>query len=140
MGGHRPNHFGARPTHWGARPSQSDCVFHHDRALLQTEILLRFISCSDGWSQTIQQVKKPDVEVLGWRGYTWAAVVRLVGRTAKFSKMTEAAYVREVKIKLSGNSSGGHSCSRHVHCALPQNLVGFCFPQHKVHLCNNHPV
>ena len=29
-----------------------------------------FISYVDGWSQTIPQVKKPDVEVPGWRGYT----------------------------------------------------------------------
>uniref|UniRef100_A0A8C8FCN7 CCHC-type domain-containing protein n=1 Tax=Oncorhynchus tshawytscha TaxID=74940 RepID=A0A8C8FCN7_ONCTS len=52
LGGHtpshwgaRPSHWGARPTHWGARPSQSELVFPHIRALLQTEILLRFI----GW-------------------------------------------------------------------------------------------
>ena len=32
-----------------------------------------------GWSQTIPQVKKPDVEVLGWCGYTWSAVARLFG-------------------------------------------------------------
>ena len=37
-------------------------------ALLQTEILLSFISCPGGWSQTIPQVKKPDVEILGWCG------------------------------------------------------------------------
>ena len=36
----------------------------------------------------IPQAKKPDVEVLGWRGYTWSAVVRLFGRTAKFCKTT----------------------------------------------------
>ena len=35
------------------------------------------------WSQTIPQVKMPDVEVLGWCGYMWSAVVRPVGRTAK---------------------------------------------------------
>jgi hypothetical protein len=29
-----------------------------------------FISCPGGWSQTIPQVKKLDVEVLGRRGYT----------------------------------------------------------------------
>ncbi|KAM9404977.1 coiled-coil domain-containing protein 106a isoform 3-T8 [Salvelinus alpinus] len=32
------------------------------------------------------QVKKPDAEFLGRRGYMWSAVVRKVGRTAKFSK------------------------------------------------------
>jgi hypothetical protein len=31
-----------------------------------------FFSCPVGWSQMVTQVKKPDVEVLGWRGYTWS--------------------------------------------------------------------
>jgi hypothetical protein len=53
--------------------------------------------------------------------YMWSALVRLVGRTAKFSKwMLEAAYGREINIQVSGNSSGGHSCSQHANCMLPQ--------------------
>ncbi len=43
-------------------------------------------SCLGGWSQTILEVKMLDVEVLGWCGYMWSAVVRLVGCTAKFSE------------------------------------------------------
>jgi hypothetical protein len=62
---------------------------------------------------------KPDVEFLGWQVYMWSAVVRPVRRTTKFSKtMSEGAYGREINIKLSGNSSGGHSCSQHANCML----------------------
>ena len=32
-------------------------------------------SCPGGWTQTILEVKMLDVEVLGWCGYTWSAVV-----------------------------------------------------------------
>jgi hypothetical protein len=41
----------------------------------------QFHQLSGGWSQTIPQVMKPDVEVLGWRGYMGAEVVRPVGCT-----------------------------------------------------------
>ncbi len=52
-------------------------------------------SCPGGWSQTILEVKMLDVEVLGWCGYTWSAVVRPVGCTAKFSETPlETAYGR----------------------------------------------
>ena len=62
-----------------------------------------FISCPGGSSQTILQVKKPYLEVMGWHGYTWSAVVRPVERTANFSKTTlEAAYGREMNIIFSG--------------------------------------
>jgi hypothetical protein len=115
----------------------SDSLCSHS-SVVQTH---NFISCLGGWSQMILQVKKPDVEVLGWRGYMWSvvkkpdvevlgwrgymwfAVVRPVGCTAKFSKTTlEAAYGREIKIQFSGKSSGGHSCSQNGNCTLPQNL------------------
>jgi hypothetical protein len=69
------------------------------------------------------QVKKPDVEVLGWHGYTWSAIVRPVRCTTKFSKnKLEVAYGRKLNIQFSGNSSGGHSCIQHANCTLPQSL------------------
>ncbi len=54
-------------------------------------------SCPGGWSQTILEVKMLDVEVLGWCGYTWSAIVRPVLCTAKFSETPlETAYGREM--------------------------------------------
>ncbi len=77
--------------------------------------------CPGCWSQTIL-VKMLDVEVLGWCGYTWSAVVPVVC-TAKFSETPlETAYGREMNIQFTGNSSGVHSCSQHANCTLPQNL------------------
>jgi hypothetical protein len=59
--------------------------------------------------------------------YKWSVGVRPVVHTVKFSQTTmEAAYVRETNIQLSGNSSGGHSCSQHANCTHPQNLRHLC--------------
>ncbi|PIO23550.1 hypothetical protein AB205_0120310, partial [Aquarana catesbeiana] len=91
-------------------------------------------SCPGGWSQTILEVRC----------------------TAKFSETPlEMAYGREMNIQFK-NSSGGHSCSQHANCMLPQNLrplcgivlcdktahfrVAFYCGQPKAHLCNNHAV
>jgi hypothetical protein len=83
----------------------------------------------------VPQLKKPDVEVLGWCNYRWLAVVRLIGQ-------------------LSGKSSGGYSGSEFANCTLPQletsvalccdktahfKVVFYC-PQLKVHLYNDHAV
>ncbi len=97
--------------------SESSC---RNDLVMQTDC---FSSCPGGWSQTILEVKMLDVEVLGWCGYTWSAVVRPVGCTAKFSETPlETAYGREINIQLTGNISGGHFCSQHANCTLPQNL------------------
>ncbi len=54
-----------------------------------------FSNCLGGWSQTMLDV------------------------LSKFSEMPlETAY----GIQFTGNSSGGHSCSQHAKCMLPQNL------------------
>ncbi len=92
--------------------------------LCQNSLVMQTDCCSScGWSQTILEVKMLDVEVLGWCGYTWSAVERPVGCTAKFSETPlEMAYRREMNIQFTGNSSGGHSCSQHANCTLRQNL------------------
>jgi hypothetical protein len=82
-----------------------------------------FFSCP-GWLVSDNPVGKESG--CGGPGLAWLHVVydcEAVGNTAKFSKiMLEVAYGWEINIKSSGNSSGGHSCSQHANCTLPQNL------------------
>ena len=108
-------------------------------------------SCLGGWPQMILEVNMLDVEVLGWCGYSWSAVVRPVGCIARLSETPlETAYGREMNIQFTGNSSGGHSCSQRANCTILQNLwlcdktahfrVAFYCGQPKAHLCNIHAV
>ncbi len=111
-------------------------------------------SCPGGWSQTILEVKILDVDVLGWCGYTWSAIVSPVKCTAKFSETPlEMAFGREMNIQFTGNNSGGHSAvSMPIEHSLKTcNICGivlcdktahfrvaFYCGQPKAHLCNNH--
>ncbi len=75
-------------------------------------------------------------DVLGWCGYTRSAVLGPVGCITKFSETTlEMASGSEVNIQFTGNGSGGHSCSQHANCILPQNLTAeaLCYAI-KVHI------
>ncbi len=72
-------------------------------SLCRNPLFVQTNCCSrpGGWSQTILQVKKPDVEVLGWSGFTCSVVVRPVGCSAKFSETTlETAYGSEINIQF----------------------------------------
>ncbi len=115
----------SRPR-WGWRASRWASLRRFLTVCAEISLVMQTDCCSSspgGWSQMILEVKMLDVEVLGWCGYTWSAVMRPVGCTAKFSETPlETAYGREINIQFTGNSSGGHSCSQHANCTLPQNL------------------
>jgi hypothetical protein len=142
------------PTHLGSRPSQSEIGlmrfsqhYRQKYSSVSSAVLLAGLRRSCRWRSLMWR---------SWAGVvTQSVIVRRVGLTAKFSKMTsEVAYGREINMKYSGNSSGEHSCRQHTNCTLPQletsvalccdktahfRVVFYC-PQHKVHLWTDHVV
>ncbi len=69
------------------------------------------------------RVKMLDVEVLGWCGLHVG--LRLWGRLDVLPNSLNRLWRRlmvENEHSITGNSSGGHSCSQHASCTLPQNL------------------
>ena len=65
-----------------------------------------------GHSVCVNDIRSPFTHMTP---YMWSVFVRQVGRTVKFSKiMLEAAYGREMNIKLSGNS-GIVLCDKTAH-------------------------
>ncbi len=87
-------------------------------------------SCPGGWSQTILEVKMLDLEVLGWCGYTWSAVVRPVGCTAKFSETPlEMAYGREIHRQHLWWTFLQSSCQLHAPSKLATSMALCCVRQ-----------
>jgi hypothetical protein len=114
-------------------------------ALLQTEILLGFISCPGGLSQTIPQVKKLAVEVLGWCGHMWDVLdalpnsLKLCWRHFMVEKLT-FNYLATALVDIPGISMP-IACSlnlRHLwHCVVTTVYFSDLL-LYKVHLCNDH--
>ncbi len=113
-------------------------------------------SCPGGWSQTILDVRMLYVEVLGWCGYTWSAVVRSVGCTAKFSETpwrwlmvekllfnswaTALVDIPAVSMPIACSLKTCDICGI-VLCDKTEHFrVVFYCGQPKAHLCNNHAV
>ena len=146
LGGHRPTH----PLGSQAQPIRKRLFVGKnlitDRNTPQLHYLSRWLVSDDPSREEAR---------CGGPGLAWLHVVCgcEAGWMYCFKTTLEAADGREVNIKFSGNSSGGHSCSQHANCTLPRNLrhfwhcavwfyfwVAFDCPRPKAHLCNDHAV
>ncbi len=80
-------------------------------------------SCPGGWSQ--DDLGGEDAGC-GGPGLVWLHVVCGCEAGWMYCQILwnsfGMAYGREINIKFTSNSSGGHSCSQHTNCTLPQNL------------------
>lgn len=69
------------------------------------------ISCPDCWSQTILQVKKQNMELIGWHSYMWSAILA-------YRILT---YDNEINLKFTCSIFGGNYYDQYANCTPPQN-------------------
>ncbi len=113
-------------------------------------------SCPGDWSQTILEVKMLDVEVLGWCGYTWSAVLRPVGcmpnslkrlwrrlmveKWTFNSRATALVDIPAVSMPIVRSLKTCDICGIVLCDKTAHFTVAFYCGQPKAHLCNNHAV
>ncbi len=108
-----------------------------------------------GWAQTILEVKMLDVEVLGWCGYTWSAVMRLrldvlpnslkclwlmVEKLTLNSQATALVDIPAVSMPIARSLKTCDICGIVLCDKTAHFSVAFYCGQPNAHLCNNHAV
>ncbi len=119
--------------------------------------LNKYLSWTCNWIRVFSWQKMLDVEVLGWCGYTWSAVVRPVECTAKFSEMplerrlmvdkwtfnsqaTALVDIPAVSMPIARSLKTCDICGIVLCDKTAHFRVAFYCGQPKAHLCNNHAV